>query len=113
MFESKKKPLLSKRKFISRALINLFMGLLILLVSLGVGLVGYRYLGEMSWVDAYLNASMILSGMGPVTELTNSTAKIFSGTYALFSGIIFLVAIAITLAPLYHRFLHQFHIDDK
>lgn len=101
------------REFLARTMVNFLFGLLILVVSLGIGVVGYKYLGEMSWIDAYLNAAMILSGMGPVTELKNADAKFFSGTYALFSGIIFLVAIAITLAPIYHRFLHKFHIQDK
>ncbi len=112
MYEPANKPLLPIRKFIARITINFLLGLLIVLFSLGIGMIGYRYLGEMSWIDAYLNAAMILSGMGPVTELKNTDAKFFSGTYALFSGIVFLVVIVIMFAPIYHRYMHKFHIKD-
>ena len=74
---------------------------------------GYHYSEDMPWIDAYVNAAMILSGMGPVTELHTNAGKIFAGSYALFSGIIFLVVIAVILAPLFHRFLHKFHLQDK
>lgn len=112
MFEPINKPLLPIRKFISRMMINFLLGLLIILFSLSIGMIGYKYLGHMSWIDAYLNAAMILSGMGPVTDLKDTDAKLFSGTYALFSGIVFLVVIVIMLAPIYHRYMHKFHIKD-
>lgn len=113
MFESVHQPLLPVRKFISRMMINFLLGLLIILFSLSIGMIGYKYLGHMSWIDAYLNAAMILSGMGPVTDLKDTDAKFFSGTYALFSGIVFLVVIVIMLAPIYHRYMHKFHIKDS
>jgi hypothetical protein len=79
--------------------------------SLAIGTVGYHLLAELEWVDAVLNASMILTGMGPVSPLPSAAAKIFASAYALFSGVVFLVACGIVLAPLLHRFLHRFHID--
>ena len=77
-----------------------------------MGMIGYHYFEKMSWIDAYVNAAMILSGMGPVAELKTDTGKIFAGSYALFSGIVFLVVMALILAPALHRFLHKFHIEE-
>lgn len=73
---------------------------------------GYHYYESMSWVDAYVNAAMILSGMGPVNPLQTDAGKIFAGSYALFSGIVFLVVIAVIFAPVIHRFLHKFHLEE-
>ncbi|HSX11156.1 MAG TPA: hypothetical protein VLF94_05530 [Chlamydiales bacterium] len=73
---------------------------------------GYSYFEKMGWVDAYENAAMILSGMGPADTITTAGGKIFAGTYALFSGIIFLVVIAILIAPIFHRFFHSFLVSD-
>src|SRR4030095_10199175 len=78
-------------------------------VSLAIGVLGYHYIAKLGWVDAFVNASMILSGMGPVNELHSSGAKIFAGCYALFSGIMFLTTAAIIFGPLAHRVLHRFH----
>lgn len=89
------------------------LGVVILVVSLLIGMIGYRYFEGYSWTDAYLNASMILSGMGQIADLKTESGKIFAGSYALFSGVTFLVIIAIVLAPLYHRFLKKFHLDQK
>jgi hypothetical protein len=77
-----------------------------------IGAVGYHYLAPMHWLDAFLNASMILSGMGPVDTLTNSAAKLFASAYAILSGVVFLSTTAVLLAPLVHRFLHQFHLPS-
>lgn len=79
--------------------------------SLAVGAIGYHALAELGWVDAILNASMILTGMGPVSPLPTDAAKLFASCYALFSGVVFLVACGIVLAPVVHRFLHRFHLD--
>jgi hypothetical protein len=78
---------------------------------LAIGIVGYHEFEGMAWVDATVNAAMILGGMGPVNELHTNAGKLFAAAYALFSGIVFLVAIAVLLAPVVHRFLHRFHID--
>ena len=72
---------------------------------------GYHVLGHLSWLDSFVNASMILTGMGPVDHMETAAAKIFSGVYALFSGVVFLSAAAVILTPVLHRFLHRFHIE--
>jgi hypothetical protein len=91
---------------------NLVVGLLMTLVSLGIGMAGYHHFEGMPWIDSYVNAAMILSGMGPVGELKTEGGKLFAGTYALFSGVIFLVIIGVIFLPVFHRFFHQFHLDD-
>jgi hypothetical protein len=84
-----------------------------MLFSLGIGMLGYSHFEKMNWVDAYINATMILSGMGPVDVLHTEAGKLFAGTYALFSGIVFLVVIAVIIAPVFHRFMHKFQIKDS
>lgn len=113
MFEKRHQKLASRHKFYKRIFNSLLAALSIIALSLLMGMLGYRHLEGLSWIDSFLNASMILSGMGPVAALTNYDAKLFAGFYALFSGIIFLVSIAIVLAPLFHRFLHKFHVEDE
>ena len=85
----------------------------LLLLTLTVGMAGYHWLEDQPWVDAYLNASMILGGMGPVAELHTAGGKIFAGTYALFAGLVFVLAIGVVLAPVLHRAMHRFHLDGK
>ena len=79
--------------------------------SLAIGAVGYRLTAGLAWIDALLNASMILTGMGPVSPMTSSAAKLFATVYALFSGVAFLTAVSVLFAPAAHRFLHRFHLD--
>jgi len=79
--------------------------------SLALGMLGYRGAEGLSWLDAFLNAAMILTGMGPVSEMHTTAGKMFAGCYALFSGVAFLTAVAVLFAPLFHRFLHRFHLD--
>jgi hypothetical protein len=74
---------------------------------------GYHWLEGLSWLDAYLNAAMILGGMGPVAELHTASGKVFAGAYALFSGVVFLVGMGLLLAPVVHRALHRFHLDGE
>jgi hypothetical protein len=81
--------------------------------SLAIGMIGYHYLGGLGWIDSFLNASMILGGMGPVDPMTSSAAKLFAGTYALFAGLIFLGMAGVVFAPFVHRLLHRFHIDTE
>ncbi len=108
------KPLLIPvHLFVKKLTRNILIGFAIILFSLGMGMFGYHHLENMNWVDAYVNAAMILSGMGPVTELKTDAGKLFAGSYALFSGIVFLVVIAVIFAPVVHRFFHPFHIDEK
>lgn len=107
------KPLLPRNLFFKRLFRSILLGLLIIILALAVGMMGYHYLEGLSWLDAFENASMILSGMGPVTPLTTNSCKIFAGLYALFSGTLFLVIIALVFAPVIHRFLHTFHIEPN
>jgi hypothetical protein len=82
----------------------------IIMGSLLLGVLGYHYLEGLAWVDALVNASMLLGGMGPVDVLHTVAGKLFASFYALYSGIIFLVVVGVIFAPLYHRFLHRFHL---
>lgn len=91
---------------------HLLFGIGIIVFSLFLGMAGYHYFEEMDWVNSYENAAMILSGMGPVDPVKTVNGKLFVGTYALFSGIVFLIVIAIFIAPLFHRFFHRFMIKD-
>jgi len=108
-----KLPLPPRSQFISRLLRNVVYALLIIFVSLVVGMCGYHFIEGLSWVDAYLNATMILSGMGPVNDLHTEAGKLFAGTYALYSGFSILIVIGFVLAPVAHRFLHKFHLDTE
>ncbi len=110
-FEHHKKPLLSKKEFIRRQLRYAGFSFIILFVSIGLGTAGYHAFGNLPWIDAFLNASMILTGMGPVDHLDSSGGKLFAACYALFSGISFLTFAGVLFAPAYHRFLHKFHLD--
>ncbi|MBL7952854.1 MAG: hypothetical protein JNM62_14185 [Flavobacteriales bacterium] len=110
--EHRKQPLISKAAFIRRQLRFLFAALLFVAVSLGLGVAGYMHFAGFSFVDAFLNASMILGGMGPIGDLPNDSAKWFASFYALFSGIALLGTVAVILTPLVHRMLHALHLDD-
>ena len=115
MFEHHREPLKSRKEFASRQIQHLAFALLILLVSIGIGTLGYHVFGNLKWIDSFLNASMILTGMGPVDKMETDGAKVFSALYALFSGVAFLTFVGVLFAPVYHRFLHKFHLnlDDK
>jgi hypothetical protein len=113
MYESKNEPLLSTRLFLRRFTRNLLLGLLVILLSLGGGMLGYAHFEKMSLVDSFVNAAMILSGMGPVSTLQTEAGKIFAGFYALFSGIVFLFIMAMIFSPVIHRFLHKFHLVEE
>jgi len=85
----------------------------IILASLGLGMAGYHFLEGLPWLDAFLNASMILSGMGPVATIQTAGGKLFAGCYALFSGLAFITSIGVVFAPVFHRFLHKFHLEAE
>ncbi|MEI6712841.1 MAG: hypothetical protein WCO60_03760 [Verrucomicrobiota bacterium] len=80
---------------------------------LTIGVLGYRFFAGFTWVDSFLNASMILGGMGPVGELPNDLAKVFASLYALFSGLVMITATGLILSPMFHKVLHSFHIDES
>ena len=104
-------PLLPRSQFVGRMRRCVLISFGIGAVTLAVGMCGYRFLENMSWPDAFANASMILAGMGPLGNLNTNGGKIFAGFYALFCGLIFVTIITIFLAPLFHRFIHKFHLD--
>ncbi len=110
-FEHRHQPLLSTELFIRRVL--RFVGFALLLVggSWAIGILGYHYLEDMAWIDATLNAAMILGGMGPVDTLHTDAGKLFASFYALFAGIVFLVSVGVIIAPFFHRILHHFHLE--
>ena len=109
--ENRKTQLLSRRDFIVRLGWYGFFGCLFLLFSLGIGTVGYHITANLNWVDAFLNASMILTGMGPVDKLETDSAKLFASFYSIFSGVAFLTFCGVLFTPVYHRFIHKFHLD--
>jgi hypothetical protein len=82
-------------------------------LSLLIGMVGYVYFEDLTWTDAFLNSAMLLGGMGPVDAPQSEGGKIFAGLYALYAGLIFLIAIGVALAPVLHRLLHKFHLEGK
>jgi len=109
--EHKTSNLLSRRDFIVRLGWYWLFGCLFLAFSLGIGTVGYHVTANLNWVDSFLNASMILTGMGPVDKLETDTSKLFASFYAIFSGVSFLTFCGVLFTPIYHRFMHQFHLD--
>ena len=113
IYEKKHEPLLPRNKFFKRLARNFFVAIMIIIVSLFIGIVGYHSLNGLSWIDSLLNASMILAGMGPVDKMNGDAAKIFSSLYAIFSGVVFITTVAVILAPVVHRFLHKFHLKDE
>lgn len=113
MFEHFSDPLLSRFRFLLRFTSNFLAAIAIITGSLFMGMLGYRYFDAMSWTDAYLNATMILSGMGPIGTPKTDAGKLFAGTYALYSGFIVVVASGIVVAPIIHRMLHRFHLSGE
>jgi hypothetical protein len=105
------KQLPHQKHFVNKVFINLVAGSIVLLFSLCLGMVGYHYLFHVGWVDSLYNASMILTGMGPVDKAPDNTAKVFASFYAIYSGVAFLTSVAIIFSPIVHRFLHKFKID--
>lgn len=112
MYENKNDELAPLPVFYSRVLRGVLFALGILAVCLLIGILGYHYIAGIEWIDSLHNASMILSGMGPVVTIDNNAGKIFSSCYALFSGVIFITNVGIILAPAAHRLFHKLHIDD-
>jgi hypothetical protein len=113
MYEHRKQRLASMRVFYQRVLKNILFAGSILFVCLLIGVLGYHYSAGIEWLDAIHNASMILSGMGPVVEIKTTAGKWFSSFYALFSGVVFITNIGIILAPAIHRMFHRLHLQDE
>ena len=113
MFEHHHEKLLPRNLFLKRLAKYALISLSLVLASLVIGMVGYRVFEGYSWVDSFLNAAMLMGGMGPVGTLHTDAGKLFAGIYALYCGLIELVAIGIFAAPIVHRFLHHFHLESE
>ncbi|MDP9362178.1 MAG: hypothetical protein M3P29_12095 [Acidobacteriota bacterium] len=113
MYETRRDRLLTRAQFTMRVLVHISIAVIAAALALLAGVLGYHYLGALSWVDSLLNASMILGGMGPVDLLKTDPAKVFASCYALFSGLVFIGLLAVLLAPFIHRVMHKLHIDEE
>jgi hypothetical protein len=105
--------LLPKRTFLLRFARGIIIGCILIFIALYVGMIGYHRLEHMSWADAFVNAAMILSGMGPMGTLSTTAGKIFAGIYALFSGLFFIAIVGLIFMPLVHRLFKKWHIEDE
>ena len=113
MFEHRTEPLLPRHSFALRALGYLALSTVVVGMALGIGVLGYHHLGGLPWIDALVNASMILGGMGPVDPILSDAGKYFASFYALFSGLLFIGAASLAVAPFVHRIMHKLHLDDE
>lgn len=112
VLEKRTHRLISRHRFVARMGMAIVLWCALTLVGLVIGMAGYAHFEGMSWTDAYVNAAMILSGMGPVGELKTTAGKLFAGSYAIFSGLVIVIATGFILAPLFHRVLHSFHVES-
>jgi hypothetical protein len=112
MFEHRSSPLLPRQAFYRRVINCFLFSQALVAVALGIGMAGYHFIENLNWVDAFENAAMILSGMGPVATLQTNAGKMFAGCYALFSGLLLITVTGIVLAPVVHRALHKFHLES-
>lgn len=113
MYEDKGARLLPFGQFLRRLAMHGVAAIAALAFSLGIGMLGYSHYEHMSWTDAYVNASMLLSGMGPIETHLSEAGKVFAGTYALYSGLVFILVAGIIVAPVLHRFLHYLHLESS
>jgi uncharacterized membrane protein YhaH (DUF805 family) len=112
MYEHRSEPLLPRRLFWQRFGRHFFWSLLVIVAALCLGTIGYHAAG-FTWINAFLNASMLLGGMGPVGEIPSDGGKLFASFYALFAGLVFIGVSGILLAPILHRLMHTLHLDDE
>src|SRR5258705_13965582 len=113
MYEPRHAPLAPRAVFRARVLRHVSIAMLALGASLAVGMLGYWYFEHLDWLDAFLNAAMLLGGMGPVEFPKTDGGKLFAGLYALYSGMVVLVIASILIAPVFHRFIHYFHLEQE
>lgn len=113
MWEHRSQPLAPRRVFLRRVGRNLLAAATVVAISLGIGMLGYHHYSGLGWADAYANAAMILSGMGPLATPETLAAKLFAGTYALYCGLLVVFLAGVLLAPFAHRLLHRFHLDRE
>ena len=113
MFERHHQELLPRREFIRRLSWSVGLGLVLVAFSLTLGILGYHWLCGLPWIDAFLDAAMILSGMGPMSPIVTTTGKLFAGIYAIYCGIALIGTTGVIFAPVIHRALHKFHLEDS
>ncbi|HLJ38937.1 MAG TPA: hypothetical protein VKT54_11070 [Steroidobacteraceae bacterium] len=113
MYERRRSTPLTPRRFALRMLRHAAFAALLLVLSLWIGMAGYEHYEHLPWRDAFLNAAMLLGGMGPVNNPATPAGKLFAGFYALYAGLMFIITVSIILAPLLHRMLHLFHSDER
>ena len=113
MFEHRSSPLIPQQQFVHRLARSVLFATLIIVVSLLVGMAGYHCFEHRTWIDAFADAAMILSGMGPLRPLETDGGKVFAGIYALYSGLALIAVAGVIFAPALHRFLHRFHLDEE
>ena len=111
MYEHRNEKLLTPRQFAKRVALHAALVLAAVSISLAIGVIGYRVTAALPWLDALLNASMILGGMGPVNPITTPSGKVFASLYALYAGLFFIAVAGVLMAPFLHRMLHRFHLD--
>jgi hypothetical protein len=112
LYEHRSQPLLPPQAFLQRMINHGGVSLAMTAVALAIGMVGYRVTEGLSWLDSFLNAAMILGGMGEVAPLLTTGGKLFAGLYALFSGLVILAAASVLVVPVVHRLLHRLHLED-
>ena len=112
MYEHQSAPLLSHRRFVRRLLSHLLWACVLVAVSLVLGTIGYHWLGRMSWIDGFLNAAMLLGGMGPIGDVPTNSGKLFAGLFALYAGLVLIGVTTVVLAPVLHRILHIVHLEE-
>lgn len=111
-FEHKRQKVVPLAQFFARLLRYTLFAISLIIFSVGIGVIGYHMIAQLNWIDSFYMASMILTGMGPVSEMSSTSAKVFSSIYALYSGIAFLSITAIFFAPIVHRLLHILQVES-
>ena len=111
VLERRTHRVISRHRFVARMGLAVGLWAALTLIGLTIGMLGYAHFENLSWTDAYVNAAMILSGMGPVQDIKTEAGKLFAGTFAIFSGLFIVIATGFILAPVFHRVLHKFHVD--
>ncbi len=109
IYEARHQPLLQREQFLRRVLLHAALVTGLIVASIAIGMLGYRYFEDLAWIDAFLNTSMLLGGMGPIHFPQTEAGKLFAGFFALYAGLVFIAVAAVALAPVVHRLLHHFH----
>ena len=113
MYETRLHPPLPLPQFLRRLVLHGLVGVGLIVGSLALGMLGYGWFEHLPWRDGFLNSAMLLGGMGPVDPPHTNGGKLFAGLYALYAGLVFIIAVGVVLAPVVHRALHKFHWDQK